>query len=213
MSDTHFDDDATPGSPAETGAENETSDTVVVSSSFRKSALEAILIVAPEPVSLKSLAYAVEETEAVTDLLLRALSEEYSAQGRGFQLREVGGGWRLYSHPRFADVVGGFVTAGQSAKLSNPALETLAVIAYRQPVTRAQIAAIRGVDVDSVVRTLATRGLVEPVGTTAATGATLYGTTQHFLERMGMNSLDELAPLAPYLPDDDELEEVEKELR
>ncbi|MFY9262989.1 MAG: SMC-Scp complex subunit ScpB [Actinomycetaceae bacterium] len=181
---------------------------------FRKGALEAILMVANEPVSVPGLAFAISASEAETDALLRDLAREYaeSEPPRGFQLREVAGGWRFYSHPRYADIVTGFVTAGQSGKLSVQALETLAVIAYRQPVTRAQIAAIRGVEVESVLRTLTTRGMIQAVGTTAATGAILYGTTDLFLEKMGMNSIEELAPLAPYLPDDDELDEVEREI-
>lgn len=174
-------------------------------------ALEALLMVAAQPVSTKVLAQALGVEPGVVEKTLKQLAEEYNQQGRGFQLREVGGGWRFYSHPRYADLVGEFVTAGQSSRLSVQALETLAVIAYRQPVTRAQIAAIRGVEVDSVVRTLLTRGLVEQVGT-ADSGAGLYGTTALFLEKMGMNSLEDLAPIAPYLPDDSELEEVEKEL-
>lgn len=178
-----------------------------------RGALEAILMVAAEPVPVRRLASTLEMSEAHTDALLREMSRQYAYDQRGFELREVGGGWRFYSHPRFYEVVGEFVTAGQSNKLSIQALETLAVIAYRQPCTRAQIASIRGVEVDSVVRTLVTRGLVEQVGTTAATGASLYGTSALFLEKMGMNSLDDLAPLAPYLPDDAELDDVEKELR
>ena len=179
-----------------------------------RGALEAILMVTPQPVPANKLANAVGATEAEVDRLLRSLSEEYAsgAAPRGFQLREVAGGWRFYSHPRYAAEVTAFVTAGQSNKLSVQALETLAVIAYRQPATKAQIAAIRGVDVDSVLRTLLTRGLVEQVGATPATGAALYGTTQLFLEQMGMNTLDELAPLAPYLPPDSELEEIESEI-
>lgn len=179
---------------------------------FQRRAVEAILMVAAEPVPLARLAAAIESTEADTDALLRDMAREYADDQRGFHLREVGGGWRFYSHPRYAQIVSEFITAGQSAKLSVPALETLAVVAYRQPVTRAQIAAIRGVEVDSVVRTLVTRGLIEQVGSTAETGASLYGTTALFLEKMGMNSLDELAPLAPYLPDDSDLAELEKEL-
>lgn len=184
------------------------------SDAYLKGALEAILMVASEPVSVKGLSFAIEASEADTDALLRELAHEYSSSEppRGFQLREVAGGWRFYSDPRYADVVGGFITAGQSGKLSVQALETLAVIAYRQPVTRAQIAAIRGVEVDSVVRTLATRGLIQQSGTTQATGAILYETTDLFLEKMGMNSLEELAPLAPYLPGEDELDDVEKEM-
>lgn len=186
----------------------------MVDEGYIKGALEAILMVAAEPVSVKGLAFALELSEVQTDSLLREMAHEYSSdeRPRGFQLREVGGGWRFYSDPRYADIVGNFVTAGQSGKLSVQALETLAVIAYRQPVTRAQIAAIRGVEVDSVVRTLATRGLIAQSGTTQATGAILYETTDLFLEKMGMNSLEELAPLAPYLPDEEELDDVEKEI-
>ncbi|SPT74420.1 SMC-Scp complex subunit ScpB [Arcanobacterium haemolyticum] len=182
--------------------------------SYRRGALEAILMVAPEPVSADSLARVVGSTVAdVTDLLTQ-MADNYSAgeYPHGFQLRNVGGGWRFYSHPRYADVVSEFMTAGQSSKLSVQALETLAVIAYRQPVSRAQIAAIRGVDVDSVVRTLQTRGLVQPAGVAPESGAVFYGTTDLFLEKMGMNSLDELDPLAPYLPDDDEFNDVVKEM-
>ncbi|MDP9800001.1 segregation and condensation protein B [Arcanobacterium wilhelmae] len=184
-------------------------------SAQRKGALEAILMVASEPVPLKALAFAIDTPEGETLELLRQLQNEYASDSdapRGFQIREVGGGWRFYSNPHYADVVAGFVTAGTSSRLSQPALETLAVIAYKQPVTRAQIAQIRGVEVDSVVRTLQTRGLVEQIGVAPATGAGLYGTSELFLEKMGMNSLEELAPLAPYLPGDDELEEIEKEL-
>ncbi len=183
--------------------------------SFHKGALEAVLMVVDKPVSVQELAKVLELTEAECDTLLRELATEYEADThpRGFQLREAGGGWRFYSHPRYADIVSNFVVGGQQNKLSVQALETLAVIAYKQPVTRAQIAAIRGVEVDSVVRTLQTRGLIMQIGTTATTGAGLYATTDYFLERMGMNSLAELPNLAPYLPDDDELEEVEKELK
>ena len=182
-------------------------------SDVQRGALEAILMVAPEPIPADRLAASIDLPEADTDSLLRAMSRAYTEEQRGFELREAGGGWRFYSHPRYSEIVAGFITSGQSSRLSVQALETLAVIAYRQPCTRAQIASIRGVEVDSVVRTLVTRGLVEQVGTTAATGASLYATTPLFLEKMGMNSLDDLAPLAPYLPDDADLDEVEKELR
>ncbi len=123
-----------------------------------------------------------------------------AAAGRaGFELREVGGGWRIYSAPAYADVVGRFVTDGQSARLTQAALETLAVIAYRQPVTRGQVSAVRGVNVDGVVRTLAGPGLVAETGTDPASGAVLYGTTGYFMERMGLGSLDDL-PAARPLP-------------
>ena len=182
-------------------------------SDLQRGALEAILMVAPEPVPVANLAAAIDLPEAETEALLHAMVRQYADDQRGFELREAGGGWRFYSHPRYSEIVAGVVTSGQSSRLSAQALETLAVIAYRQPCTRAQIASIRGVEVDSVVRTLVTRGLVEQVGTTAATGASLYSTTALFLEKMGMNSLDDLAPLAPSLPDDADLDEVEKELR
>ncbi|USR78643.1 SMC-Scp complex subunit ScpB [Arcanobacterium pinnipediorum] len=181
---------------------------------FRRGALEAILMVVAEPVSSTALAQVLGSSPSHIDSLLQTMATEYanSDPPRGFQLRNIGGGWRFYSDPRYADVVSTFVTSGQSSKLSVQALETLAVIAYRQPVTRAQIAAIRGVDVDSVVRTLQTRGLVQATGTTADTGAVLYETTDLFLEKMGMNSLADLAPLAPYLPDDEEFKDVVKEM-
>lgn len=177
-------------------------------------ALEAVLFVAATPVPLATLAEAVGLSEADTRTELENLAREYrSGRPRGFELREAGGGWRFYTNPLVSDIVLAHVTRGQSGKLSTPALETLAVIAYRQPVTRAQIAAIRGVIVDGVVRTLATRGLIAEAGTTPSTGAVLYATTPYFLEAMGMNSLDELPPLAPYLPDATELDDVEREIR
>lgn len=182
---------------------------------FAKGALEAILMVVNTPVSEKDLAKALSLSEGIVNQLLWELSAEYasSLHPRGFQLREVAGGWRFYSHPRYADVVAGFITAGQQNKLSAQALETLAVVAYRQPVTKAQISAIRGVDVDGVLRTLQLRGLVEQVGVTQDTGASLFQTTTYFMEIMGLNSLDELPDLAPYLPDNDVLEEIEKEIK
>ncbi|WP_124039449.1 SMC-Scp complex subunit ScpB [Neoactinobaculum massilliense] len=173
----------------------------------RLGALEALLFVAVEPLSVSTLAASLGESEATVNGLLAALKEEYgTGRERGFQLRNVGGGWRLYTNPRYDDVVRPFVVGDRTSKLSAAALETLAVIAYRQPVTRAQIAAIRGVNVDGVVRTLSARGLVADVGATD-TGARLYGTTTAFFEAMGMDSLDDLAPLAPYLPELDELED------
>ncbi|MDY5128820.1 SMC-Scp complex subunit ScpB [Actinotignum urinale] len=175
--------------------------------------LEALLFLAASPQTPQSLADALGIREEDTLALLHKLSEEYTrGRQRGFYLKEAGGGWRFYTHPRYADIITAHVTARQSGKLSQAALETLAVIAYKQPVTRAQVAAIRGVNVDGVVRTLLTRGLIEETGE-GATGAILYGTTPFFLEAMGMNSLNELPPLAPYLPEADELDDVEKEIR
>ncbi len=167
-------------------------------------ALEAVLMVADEPVPTLQLAAALGLPTARVTAILAELAAEYRGgdgrRPRGFELREVGGGWRIYSAPAHADVVGRFVLEGQAARLTQAALETLAVIAYRQPVTRGQVSAVRGVNVESVVRTLLARGLIAQVGT-EQTGAVLYGTTPYFLERMGMAGLDELPPLAPYLPD------------
>lgn len=168
-------------------------------------ALEAVLMVADEPVPALQLATVLGLPTAEVEAQLHALAAEYRGQAggrpRGFELREAGGGWRIYSAPAHADVVGAFVLDGQAARLTQAALETLAVIAYRQPVTRGQVSAVRGVNVESVVRTLVSRGLVAETGTEPTSGAVLYGTTQYFLERMGMTSLDELPPLAPYLPE------------
>ena len=167
-------------------------------------ALEAVLMVADEPVPAVQLATVLGVPTGQVEAILTSLAAEYrgesGARPRGFELREAGGGWRVYSAPAHADVVGRFVLEGQAARLTQAALETLAVIAYRQPVTRGQVSAVRGVNVESVMRTLVTRGLVAEVGTEAS-GALLYGTTSYFMERMGMASLDELPPLAPYLPD------------
>lgn len=178
-----------------------------------RAALEAVLMVADEPIPAVRLAAVLalptEQVEALLDEVAADYRGESGGPVRGFELREAGGGWRVYSAPAYADVVGRFVLDGQQARLTQAALETLAVIAYRQPVTRGQVSAVRGVNVDSVVRTLTSRGLVAETGTDPSTGAVLYGTTGYFLERMGLTTLDELPPLAPYLPEFDALEGVE----
>ncbi len=163
--------------------------------------IEAILMVVDEPVSPVDLATALDVLEHEVLDALHALKAEYTSPDapRGFELREVGGGWRIYSSPLYADAVGAFVVDGQASRLSQAALETLAVVAYRQPVTRGQVSQIRGVNVDSVMKTLSARGLVTEVGEIG--GAVQYGTTTEFLERLGLSSLDDLPPLAPYLPD------------
>jgi segregation and condensation protein B len=180
-------------------------------------ALEAVLMVADEPVPSMRLASVLAlPTERVEELLAQ-LALEYAGDNgsrpRGFELRRVGEGWRLYSAPAHADVVGRFVIDGQTARLTQAALETLAVVAYRQPVSRGQVSAVRGVNVEGVMRTLSTRGLVAEVGQDPATGAVLYGTTGYFLERMGMTSLDDLPPLAPHLPGLDELSDLDEGTR
>lgn len=169
--------------------------------------LEAMLIVADEPLPLTDLAAAVEHPEADVRAELLRLQEEYRSTGRGFDLREIDSSWRFYTSPRCAAVVAAHVIQGQTARLTQAALETLAVVAYRQPVSRARIGAIRGVNVDAVMKTLVTRGLVHEVDTDHETGAILYGTTQLFLERLGIASLDELPDLSQYMPDHTDLDE------
>lgn len=166
-----------------------------------RSTLEAILMVVDEPVTVADLASAFGISTAEVQANLEGLEFEYQSQQRGFSLREVDGAWRMYSRPAYADAVERFLIGNQQTKLTQAALETLAVVAYRQPISRARISAVRGVNVDGVVRTLTTRGLIAEVGNDPETGATLYGTTPSFLERLGISSLEQLPPLAPYLPD------------
>jgi segregation and condensation protein B len=168
--------------------------------------IEAILMVVDEPVTELTLASVLTVTIDEVVSALESLSNSY--EGRGFELRAVAGGWRFYSHPDCAPAVEKFVLDGQQNRLTQAALETLAVIAYRQPVSRARVSAIRGVNVEAVMKTLITRGLVEEFGLEPETGAILYKTTSYFLERLGVNSLDDLPALAPYLPDLDRLDEV-----
>ncbi|GGD27140.1 SMC-Scp complex subunit ScpB [Nocardioides daphniae] len=170
-------------------------------------ALEAVLMVADEPQDAMALASVVGHPVADVEEALVALSQEYTAQDRGFDLRNVAGGWRYYTREAYAGAVEAFVLDGQQARLTQAALETLAVVAYKQPVSRARVSAIRGVNVDGVMRTLVSRGLVAPSGTDETSGAHLYRTTRYFLERIGVTSLDELPELAPYLPDMDDLED------
>ncbi|WP_245927336.1 SMC-Scp complex subunit ScpB [Nocardioides silvaticus] len=170
-------------------------------------ALEALLMVADQPLDQVVLASAVGYPEGEVVEALTALATEYDEQGRGFELRNVAGGWRYYTREELAGVVEAFVLDGQQARLTQAALETLAVVAYQQPVSRARVSAIRGVNVDGVMRTLLNRGLVEEAGQDGEHGATLYRTTSYFLERIGIVSLDDLPELAPYLPELDEMEE------
>ena len=173
-----------------------------------KAALEAVLMVVDEPVGEEQLAHVVGLPTATVRELLHELAREYdgyTGKGgtlpvRGFELRQLAGGWRVYSRAAYAEIVSQFVVDGQTARLTQAALETLAVIAYRQPVSRAHVSAIRGVNVDSVVRTLAQRGLIEEVGTDPVSGAFLYRTTAYFLERLGLGDVEELPRIAPHLP-------------
>lgn len=171
-----------------------------------RAALEAVLMVADEPVAEAHLASVLDAAKAEVASTLRELAAEYTAQGRGFELRQVAGGWRFYSRAECSAAVDRFVLDGQQARLTQAALETLAVVAYRQPVSRGRVSAVRGVNCDGVMRTLVQRGLVEEAGTEPETGAILYRTTNYFLERMGLRGLDELPELAPFLPEVDDVE-------
>ncbi|MBF4633841.1 SMC-Scp complex subunit ScpB [Agreia pratensis] len=168
-------------------------------------ALEAILMVADEPQSLIALATVVSRPVAVVRQAIERLVDDFDGVGgsirRGFELREVGGGWRLYVRADYDYVVTDFVSTQNPSRLSQAALETLAVIAYKQPISRGSIASIRAVNVDSVVRTLLGRGLITEVSTDAETHAILYGTTDLVLTQLGLNSLDELPPISPLLAD------------
>jgi segregation and condensation protein B len=173
-------------------------------------ALEAVLMVADQPLDDATLATAVGYPVPEVLEALAALATEYDESGRGFELRNVAGGWRYYTREDYAPVVERFVLDGQQARLTQAALETLAVVAYKQPVSRSRVSAIRGVNVDGVMRTLLTRGLVEEAGTDQETGAHLYRTSSYFLERIGVTSLDELPELAPFLPGVDDFEEEQE---
>jgi segregation and condensation protein B len=174
-------------------------------------ALEAILMVVDEPVTDVTLAQVLEQPTERINAELAALAEEYATQGRGFELRRSAGGWRFYTHPDQSAYVERFVLDGQSVRLTQAALETLAVVAYKQPVTRSRISAIRGVNCDGVVRTLVTRGLIEECGTEPESGAHLYRTTVLFLEKLGLDTVEELPALAPFLPDDvDEIADAQR---
>lgn len=176
-----------------------------------RSAVEAVLMVVDEPVTEEALASALEMSLEDVGTVLDGLAQDYADQERGFMLRRLGGGWRVYTRPEYAPVVEKFLLGGQQARLTQAALETLAVIAYRQPISRARIGAIRGVNVDGVVRTLLARGMVTEAGQDPTAGAVLYGTTDLFLQRMGLDSLDDLPALAPYLPSAEVLEELAAE--
>jgi segregation and condensation protein B len=176
-----------------------------------RGALEAILLVVDEPIGETALAAVLEQPTERVGTALAELAEAYAGEGRGFELRRAAGGWRLYTRPEFARYVERFVLDGQQLRLTQAALETVAVIAYKQPVTRSRISAIRGVNCDGVIRTLISRGLVEECGTQPETGAYLYRTTPLFLEKLGLDSVDQLPPLAPFLPDDiDEIVDAER---
>jgi len=190
------------------GGNDPATDEVAANAGTLHAALEAVLMVVEEPVPEEQLAAVVGLPTAQVRDALHELAREYDGYTRdggtvpvrGFELRQLAGGWRVYSRPAYSGIVSQFVVDGQTARLTQAALETLAVIAYRQPVSRARVSAIRGVNVDSVVRTLAQRGLIEEVGTDPVSGAFLYRTTAYFLERLGIGSVEELPQIAQHLP-------------
>jgi segregation and condensation protein B len=177
-------------------------------------AVEAIVMVSPEPVPSELMAQLLEQPITVIETVLGELSRAYEDAGHGFQLANVAGGWRFQSHPSVAQYVERFVLDGQRARLSSAALETLAIIAYKQPISRLQVASIRGVDPDAVMRTLHSRGYIAPVGRDPGPGqAVMWGTTPLFLEKLGIASLDDLPSVASFVPDASLVEALEKTLR
>ena len=198
------------GTAAEAAATQDEPETLAIPLAELRPAIEAVLMVADQPLDQVTLASAVGYPVAEVSSALHALAEEYAEQGRGFDLRNVAGGWRYYTREEYAPVVEKFVLDGQQARLTQAALETLAVVAYKQPVSRARVSAVRGVNVDGVMRTLLARGLVEECGHDEETTAILYRTTSYFLERIGVSSIDELPELAPFLPEMGELEEFDE---
>lgn len=175
-------------------------------------ALESMLLVVDSPASPSMLADALGVPEARVETMLRTMSADLTARGSGIDLRYAGDGWRFYTRNEFAPYVERLLLDGARSKLTRAALETLAVIAYRQPLTRARISAVRGVNVDGVIRTLLARGLVTEAGPDPETNATTYATTELFLERLGLASLKDLPPLAPLLPDVDVIDDISESL-
>jgi segregation and condensation protein B len=177
-------------------------------------AIEAVVLVAMEPVPSETLAQLLEQPLAVIEQLCVGLGEAYAEAGHGFELVKVAGGWRFQSHADLSPYVERFLLDGQRARMSGAALETLAIIAYKQPLSRMQIASIRGVDPDGVIRTLQARGYVAEVGRDNGPGqAILYGTTPSFLEKLGLNALSDLPPIAEFVPGADVVEALEHGLR
>ncbi len=175
--------------------------------------IESILFISGEPLSVKRLAEVIGAEEESVKEALNDLREELLEGNRGIQLREVGGGWRLHTHPAYAEFIEKLIMGEKRARLTRAAIETLAIIAYLQPITRSQVANIRGVQSESIVKFLEERGLVREVGRDKSPGGpALYGTTKKFLERFGLNSLDDLPPLENFQPDQETIEQISKSL-
>jgi segregation and condensation protein B len=175
-------------------------------------ALEALLLVVDTPVPADALAVALEQPAYRVAAKLRLMADDLTARDSGIDLREAGGGWRMYTRARFAPYVERLLLDGTRSKLTRAALETLAVVAYRQPVTRARVSAVRGVNVDAVIRTLLARGLITEAGVDPDSGAVTFATTELFLERLGLSSLTDLPDLAPLLPDIDVIDDITESL-
>jgi segregation and condensation protein B len=175
-------------------------------------ALEALLLVVDTPVTVAQLAVATDQPAYRVAAKLQVMAEELTARDSGIDLREAGGGWRMYTRARFAPYVERLLLDGARSKLTRAALETLAVVAYRQPVTRARVSAVRGVNVDAVMRTLLARGLITEAGSDPDTGAVTFATTELFLERLGLTSLTDLPDIAPLLPDVDVIDDISESL-
>lgn len=177
-----------------------------------KRVLEALLLVIDTPVTADALAAATEQPVYRVAAKLQLMADELTGRDSGIDLRHTSEGWRMYTRARFAPYVEKLLLDGARTKLTRAALETLAVVAYRQPVTRARVSAMRGVNVDAVMRTLLARGLITEVGTDADTGAVTFATTELFLERLGLTSLSELPDIAPLLPDVDTIDDLSESL-
>ena len=173
--------------------------------------IESILLLADEPVPSRLIGEVLEKPRAQVESLLRELAEEYQSADRGFVLREAAGGWRLYTSPDCAPWLERFVRSETHARLSGAALEVLAIVAYKQPLSRTEISEIRGVDSDGVVKTLQTRGLITE-SSRGSGAAVLFEVSPYFLERMGLNSVDDLPPLADFMPDTETVEDMEMKL-
>jgi segregation and condensation protein B len=174
--------------------------------------LEALLLVVDTPVTVEALAAATEQPAYRVAAKLRVMADAFTERDSGIDLREAGGGWRMYTRAQFAPYVERLLLDGSRSKLTRAALETLAVVAYRQPVTRARVSAVRGVNVDAVMRTLLARGLITEAGTDTDTGAVTFATTELFLERLGLTSLTDLPDIAPLLPDVDMIDDLSESL-
>ena len=177
-----------------------------------RSVLEALLLVVDTPVSVDALATATDQPASLVAEALHVMAAELAARDSGIDLREAGGGWRMYTRSKYAPYVEKLLLDGARSKLTRAALETLAVVAYRQPVTRVRVSAVRGVNVDAVMRTLLARGLITEAGTDADSGAVTFATTELFLERLGLTSLTDLPDIAPLLPDVDVIDDLSENL-